>query len=227
VPVFIHTKQNNKKRTKMKFSIAASAGLALATPTAAIPLASRDDGPGSAASIIAKISPASVSCAEHEQCRTNVEVAQPFIDAFNKYGFWTYGQIAAVLSLTAYESADFKYKHNISPGRPGQGTSNMQMIDFNRKYAASFPELADSLKEIGDPGNDDNKKNQILALVTDDKYNFGSGPWFLKTQCPEDVQENLKKGTDDAWNAYMSCVGVVPDEGRTAYWSRAKAAFGL
>ncbi|KAI0533917.1 hypothetical protein GGR58DRAFT_484811 [Xylaria digitata] len=210
----------------MKYSFAISAGLALAGLTSAAPLAARE---AKAADIIAKIAPTSTSCASSDECRTNVQAAPFFIDAFWNYGLRSYGQMAAVLALTAYESADYKYKHNVYPGRPGQGTSNLQMLKFNILYAKSIPELKDAVAALGSISDTDtsDKANQLLALVTPDKYNFGSGPWFLNTQCDPKVKDDLVKGTDEAFKAYMDCVGVTLDEGRTAYWTRAKEAFGL
>ncbi|KAI1172403.1 hypothetical protein F4777DRAFT_590583 [Nemania sp. FL0916] len=208
----------------MKFSSTLSAGLALAGMAVAAPLEVRDGK--SAAQIIGEIAPNSLTCADASECRTNVQAAPFLIDAMSKYGLKSSGQIAAVLSLTAFESVDYKYKHNISPGRPGQGTSNMQMIDFNVEYAQSIDELKTQVGAIGSTATDD-AKNKVLALVTDDKYNFGSGPWFLTTKCPPDVVSGLTAGTDAAFNAYMSCVGVTVTPDRMAYWTRAKAAFGL
>ncbi|KAI1185945.1 hypothetical protein F5B17DRAFT_405859 [Nemania serpens] len=208
----------------MKFSMPLSAGLALAGLTAAVPLATRQAK--TAADIIGEISPNSLTCADAAECRTNVQVAPFFVKAMSQYGLGSPGQIAAVLALTAFESVDYKYKHNISPGRPGQGTSNMQMINYNTEYAQSIPELKDKVAAIGAATTPD-AQNQILALVTDDQYNFGSGPWFLKNKCTPDVVAGLEKGTDDAFAAYMACVGVTVTGERSAYWSRAKTAFGL
>ncbi|KAI0098754.1 hypothetical protein GGR51DRAFT_565455 [Nemania sp. FL0031] len=204
----------------MKFSMTLSAGLALAGMTTAAP------APTNAADQIAVVAPASKSCASSTECRTNVQASQPFIDAFTKYNLKAPGQIAAVLALTAFESVNYQYKHNISPGRPGQGTSNMQMISYNIEYANSIPELKSKVAALGDISTPD-KQNQLLALVTDDKYNFGSGPWFLTTKCSKDVVSGLEKGTDEAFAAYMGCVGVTVTDDRKAYWTRAKQAFNL
>ncbi|KAI0815466.1 hypothetical protein GGR55DRAFT_347328 [Xylaria sp. FL0064] len=211
----------------MKFSTAISTGIALAGFVSAAPmdLVARDGK--SAAQLIGEVSPNSMAaCPQNNaDCRTNEDAAGPFIKAFKDYGLMSAGQIAAVLALTAFESGDYRYKHNISPGRPGQGTSNMQMIDYNVKYANSIPELKDKVAALGNLDSDA-KKNQLLALVTDDAYNFGSGPWFLTTQC-KDVVPQLAAGTDDAFAAYMQCVGVEVSADRQAYWTRAKTAFGL
>ncbi|RWA12495.1 hypothetical protein EKO27_g2603 [Xylaria grammica] len=133
----------------------------------------------------------------------------------------------AVLSLTAYESADYKYKHNVYSRPPGQGTSNLQMLNFNIEYANSIPELKDKVAALGTIGDDPKKANDLLALVTPDQYNFGSGPWFLTTHCTKEVVDGLASGTDASWEAYMQCVGVTNTDDRKAYWTRAKTAFGL
>ncbi|KAI0876867.1 hypothetical protein GGS24DRAFT_498490 [Hypoxylon argillaceum] len=207
----------------MKFSTTLSAGLALAGMSAAAPVVARDK---SAAEIIGIIAPASLSCADATECRTNVQAAPFLIAAMAQYKLQSPGQIAAVLALTAFESVNYQYKHNVSPGRPGQGTSNMQMIDYNVEYAKSIPALADKVAALGDITGTD-KQNQLLALVNADEYNFGSGPWFLTTKCTPEVVSGLQAGTDAAFSAYMGCVGVQLTDDRTAYWTRAKTAFGL
>ncbi|KAI1298827.1 hypothetical protein F5Y03DRAFT_367159 [Xylaria venustula] len=216
----------------MKYFTAISAGLALAGLTAAAPLEllQKKSAVKSAAELIGEVAPNSLSCSgavSVADCRTNMAVAQPFIDAFQKYKLEYNGQIAAVLALTAFETTDYKYKHNVSPGRPGQGTSNMQMINYNIEYANSIPELKDKVAALGTIDTDA-KKNSLLALVTDDKYNYGSGPWFLTTQCPK-VVDQFAPGNDmdAAFNAYMACVGVTATPDRLAYWTRAKTAFYL
>ncbi|KAI1816946.1 hypothetical protein GGS20DRAFT_134419 [Poronia punctata] len=222
----------------MKFSLTSAAtGLALATLTVSAPLKCRDVNtntntntypttPDPPAQIL-KIAPKSSSCdSSNPDCRTNVQVAPLFSDAFEKYNLRHPGQWAAVLALTAFETDDYQYKHNVFPGRPGQGTSNMQMIDFNIQYVKSIPELADKFAALGAIDTDD-KRNQVLALVMDDKYNFGSGPWFLTTKCEQGVAEGLVSGTDEAFKSYMDCVGVDFTDDRKAYWGRAKEAFAL
>lgn len=179
-----------------------------------------------AASIISKIAPTAAACtASDTDCRTPEEAAPYLINALSKYGVINVAEIAGVLALMAYESDDFKYKTN-SKGTPGQGTANMQMFAYNLQYAQSIPELADKVSALGTITTDD-QKNQLLALVTDDNYNFGSGPWFYTTQCDSSVQTELQQGTDAGFAAYMSCVGVDVTDARTAYWTAAKLAFGL
>ena len=175
-----------------------------------------------AASLILAVMPTSNSCTGAQfpdECRTADQAAPFIIQGFDKYGVRTYGEIAAIVSLMGVESDDLKFKHNISPGRPGQGTVNMQMVNFNTLYAT---DLFGAAKVAGLAPND------VLALVTPDQYNFASAAWFYSTQCSQDVKNALKQGNDAGFAAYMGCVGVSPDASpRPEYWQRAKTAFGL
>ncbi|KAI1776788.1 hypothetical protein F4818DRAFT_440186 [Hypoxylon cercidicola] len=211
----------------MRFQVATTAaGLLLAGQSLAAPVRARDGG--SAADIVAQIAPNSKTCSETTECRTSDQAGPLLADAMARYGLDAAGQIAAVIALTAFESVDYKYKHNVSPGRPGQGTSNMQMFGYNLEYAQSIPELKDQVAGVAADAADDAKKNEVLALVEDDKYNFGSGPWFMATKCA-DAKDALAPGKDlDAgFQAYMACVGVTVTDDRMQYWTRAKQAFGL
>ncbi|KAI0506855.1 hypothetical protein F5B22DRAFT_622292 [Xylaria bambusicola] len=215
----------------MKYSTAISAGLALVGFASAAPTSVEARAVKSAAQIIGEIAPNSLTCADTSatsECRTNVQAAPLFIHAFKEYRLFDYGQMAAVLALTSLESVDFQYKHNVKPGRPGQGTSNMQMITFNQEYAASIDALKDPLAAIGTADTPE-KQNAVLALVKDDKYNFASGPWFLTKHCPASVDALKARGTqlDDAFKGYMDCVGVTIDAARQEKWTLAKKAFGL
>ncbi|KAM7214681.1 hypothetical protein V8F06_009931 [Rhypophila decipiens] len=161
------------------------------------------------------IMPKSTSCdGQLPECRTAAQAAPFLIKAMENLSL---GQIAAMLALIGLESEDMRYKHNISPGRPGQGTSNMMMADFTKEYAIS--------KKLDVDGKD---PNEILALVTPDEFNFGSAPWFFTQKCTKEVQDKLLGGTQEGWLAYMTCVGVDGNnESRMAYWTRAQQVFGL
>lgn len=177
-----------------------------------------------AADLIGALMPKSLSCAGADfpgECATNVDAAPFFIAGMLKYGVYHPAEIAGVLALVALESDQLRYRHNISPGRPGQGTSNMQLIDFNTLYAKSLPELSAGLDAAGgDP-------NAILALVTPNQYNFASGPWFLATQCSADVRAQLQTGTDAGFTAYMGCVKAEMTQDRLDFWHTAQGLFGL
>lgn len=184
---------------------------------------------GKGASIIKQIAPESASCAAgNDECRTAEQAAPHIFRALAKYGINNTNQQAAVISLMAYESVNFAYKTNQSPGRPGQGTANMQMAAYNLKYAKSIPATRGAVANVDSvDGQSDAELNRIRGLVTVDKYNFGSGPWFLKTQCGAQVLQQLANDVDQGFQAYMSCVGVEASSDRLAYLTRAKKAFGI
>lgn len=89
------------------------------------------------------------------------------------------------------------------------------MGEWNVQYANSMPEL----KSLG------LTETTVLDHVIEDKYNFGTGPWYYSTQCA--AAHAVAGGPVDDWfNAYMACVHT--DVGpRLEYWYRAKKAFGL
>ncbi|OAQ97769.1 hypothetical protein LLEC1_00565 [Akanthomyces lecanii] len=128
----------------------------------------------------------------------------------------------------AFESADFRYKHNVYPGRAGQGTANMQMARFNLLYAKSLAGVEEKVADISSvDGLPPDRLNYILSLVTPDEHNFGSGPWFLTTQCRGTVRDALQRNIDEGFAEYMACVGVSVTPERLAYLTRAKKAFGI
>jgi hypothetical protein len=188
----------------------------------------------SAADQILKIAPKSSTCAGApfpSECATNVQAAPFLIAAMGKYQITSPNEIAAVLALVAFESGDFKYNtnHFPAPGRPGQGTRNMQMPNYNLMYARSIPELADKLNAIttatSTSGLSDDKLNAIRALVLTDDYAWASGAWFLTSQCASS-RAAIQAGGNAGFSAYMGCVGAAADSDRLAYWTRASAAFG-
>lgn len=80
------------------------------------------DFAGITASQILQAAPSTASCDDTPSCRTAAQ-AVPFInEGFEKYGFYTVGEQAALFSLMAFESGNFKYDVNVFPGRPGQGS---------------------------------------------------------------------------------------------------------
>lgn len=157
------------------------------------------------------------------ECRTADEAA-PFINqSFRTYGITTPGEAAAVIGIMAFESGDFKYNVNHFSGVPGQGTRNMQSPEFNLKYAQSLSGLQDELASAGsDPKG-------ILALLTaNGEYDFGSGAWFLTSQCSDSVRAGLKTGSLSGWQSYISdCIHTTPTPDRQAYWERAAKAMGV
>ncbi|OAA57798.1 hypothetical protein ISF_07039 [Cordyceps fumosorosea ARSEF 2679] len=207
---------------------------AVVLPAAALaaPASSATPMPGlklSAVDIIKTIAPKSATCAAGDsECRTAEQAAPHLFDAMNAYGLCDYKQMAAVLALVAFESVQFRYKHNVYPGRAGQGTVNMQMPNYNLLYAQSLPGVRDKVAGIKSvDGASKDTLNEMLALLTVDGHNFASGAWFLATQCPQSVRDALAVNIDTGFTAYMGCVGVTIDEDRTKYLTRAKQAFEL
>ncbi|KAL1841489.1 hypothetical protein VTJ49DRAFT_6980 [Mycothermus thermophilus] len=171
------------------------------------------------AAAIAAIMPSSTSCDKvdfPDECRT-AEQAAPFIE--KACADLKPAECAATIALMGLESADLKYKHNVVPGTPGQGTANMMMAEFIAEYATDL---------FGADKVQGKSPDEVLALVTPDEYNFGSAAWFLKNKCSADVRSSLQTGTDEGWLAYNECIRVNgANVERMAYWTRAKAAFNL
>lgn len=85
---------------------------------------------------ILAVSPKSSTCdnppAEGE-CAT-AEQAAPFIsDSFTTYAIDNVAEQAALISLMAFESGDFKYNRNHFPGVAGQGSTSPFPFPQNRK----------------------------------------------------------------------------------------------
>ncbi|KAK7744990.1 hypothetical protein SLS53_003224 [Cytospora paraplurivora] len=195
----------------------AIAGTALALPATPAPtrtLAKRDG-----TQVILDIMPSSSSCTGRgTQCRTATEAAPYLVQAMEDYSIGTNVEQAGILALVAYESGELQYSQNLNNAASGQGTSNMQQGRWNVEYAASIAALA--VESI--------TTSNVLDFVTQDKYNFGTGPWFYSTQCT--AAQAAKDSGADAWfQEYMSCVGAsTSDEpGRLTYWDNAKKVFGL
>lgn len=186
-------------------------------------------GPLYAAPIIEHAAPKSVKCdPKNTECRTAKQAAPYIVKGLYDHGIYDVKEMAAVISLMAFESVDFQYKRNKVPGRPGQGTANMQMAQWNLLYAKSIPELKEKYADVKSvEGLSDDELNAMLDDLIDDKYNFASGPWFLTTQCEPSVREALRKDIDKGFEAYMACVDVKVDESRLAALEQAKEAFGL
>jgi hypothetical protein len=193
------------------------------------------------AAAIQAIMPTSKSCADAkfpDECRT-AEQAAPFIS--KACADLSTGECAATVALMGLESVEMKFKHNVSPGRPGQGTANMMMADVGlaptpgKSYECIFADdtprqftLQYATDLFGADQVNGKSPDNVLAMVTVDEHNFGSAAWFLKTECTADVRTALETGTNDGWIAYNKCIGVDGSlEERMAYWTRAQEAFGL
>lgn len=94
----------------------------------------------------------------------------------------------------------------------------MQMTSYNRKYAASIPEIHDELENVKD-----DPVAVLDLLLTMDNYSFASAAWFLTTQCSSAVRKELQSGSDEGWVAYTSqCIGTTVTDKRRAYMDRAR-----
>ncbi|KAL0938871.1 uncharacterized protein CTRU02_205481 [Colletotrichum truncatum] len=221
--------------------MAAFAGLALASP---VKVRNANTTPAPSAGslltkdVILKVAPKSASCAGvtdfAEECATADEAVKFLPDALDKYNITSPGEIAGVLSLMALETGEFRFERNHfpKPGRPGQGTRNLQMPKYNLIYARSFPELKEKADDIAGCTTDantlpDDKKNAILDLVLPDQYSWGSAAWFLATQCDAKTREGLKEGTIRGYTLYMDCIGTALDDDREKYWVAAKQALNV
>ncbi|KAI9794318.1 MAG: hypothetical protein M1833_000409 [Piccolia ochrophora] len=111
-----------------------------------------------------------------DECHTASQ-ATPFVnDAFAHYDITCPTEVAALLSLIALGSGEFKYQKNHfpAPGRPGQGTRNMQSAAFNVLYALSIPALQAKVAAItgGSPADalPPGAQNEVRGLVLADGY---------------------------------------------------------
>ena len=81
-------------------------------------------------SIISKlliIAPQSDTCAGAPyplECRTASQVLGPIFTSFVTYEIVSSAEMAALISLMAFETEDFKYHNNYYPGNPGQGSKS-------------------------------------------------------------------------------------------------------
>ncbi|EAU32363.1 conserved hypothetical protein [Aspergillus terreus NIH2624] len=206
-------------------------GLAALPLANAIPLSSLHHGSiaqqvNISAQQIEAIAPSSKSCANvqvPDECATAQQAAPNIAKAFQTYKITSPAEQAAVIGLIAFESVEFRYNKNKSPGVPGQGTRNMQSPAFNKKYAESIPALAEKLAPVAD------KPAEVLnLLLADERYDFASGAWFLTTQCTDAVRKQLQSGSEAGWRQYITdCVGTEANEDRKAYWQRAVQALGV
>ncbi|KAE8371013.1 hypothetical protein BDV26DRAFT_299195 [Aspergillus bertholletiae] len=149
-------------------------------------------------------------CADAQQAATNIA------KSFDTYKVTSPAEQAAVISLMAFESVEFLYNRNKVPGVPGQGTRNMQSPAFNAKYAESL-NVAVS----------DDKAQTLDKLLEKLEWDFGSGAWFLTTQCTTDVRSALQSGSEAGWERYITeCVQTSVTEARKEYWQKATKALG-
>lgn len=167
--------------------------------------------------MLLRIVPKAASCAGApiaSECRTAEQAAPHIIESFNKYAI-THPEVqAALISLMAYETGDFKYgvNHYPAPGVPGQGTRNMQSPKFNFMYA----------KSLGLGAAVTASPQILMQSLTQDKYSWGSAAWFVTSQCPYKIRQDMWTGGQAAWEKYLKdCVGTTVNDQRKAYWQAA------
>lgn len=76
---------------------------------------------------IKTIAPSSASCSDapaEGECATAKTAAASISDSFETYKVSSKGEQAAIISLMAFESDEFKYNKNHFPGTPGQGSKS-------------------------------------------------------------------------------------------------------
>lgn len=95
----------------------------------------------------------------------------------------------------------------------------MQSPTYNKQYATSISSLKGRSSQSVNTG-------EVLDLLLANKqYDFGSGAWFLTSQCSGDVRTALQKGDEQGWKGYITgCVGMEKSQGRKAYQERAVGA---
>jgi hypothetical protein len=160
-----------------------------------------------------------------EECADATTAATALNKAFEVYNITSKGEQAAIIAYELFESGDFKYKtnHFPEPGRSGQGTRIMAMPDYVKQYATAIVG-ADVVAEAEAKGGDEGLK-AVLALVNgDDEKSFGSGAWFVSTQCSKDVRAGLVAETKDGWHKFLAeCVNTKPNAERDPAWIAAIA----
>ena len=184
-----------------------------------------------ASSIIA-LDPKTSSCTNSPiagQCRTATEAAPYIAISFVNFGITTFGEQAALLALMLYESGDFKYSTNVYPGVPGQGTRNMQIPEYNAKYAEYLANVCTNCGITTAQAQQAEAEGPmaVLHLVNTDEWSFGSAAWFLITQCDASIRQGLAAGTQAGWDAYTEqCLHATITDERTQLWSAALAFQG-
>lgn len=99
--------------------------LSTITTTTALPLSLNPRTTTLTESQILQIAPSSKTCDNppaQGECATAKQAAQFTAQSFDTYQITSKAEQAAILSLMAFESDEFKYNKNHFPGVPGQGS---------------------------------------------------------------------------------------------------------
>ena len=156
---------------------------------------------------IIKVAPVTASCAGRgSECVTAHQAAPAIAASFKKWGIISFGSQAAVVSTMLYESGNFEYDTPISPV-PGKGTRNMQSAEYNEKYAQALG--------IANAGPDD----VVTTLNQNVDTSFGSGAWFLASQCPMTTRDQMHAQEAEGYANYVqSCLGTSELTARQQIW---------
>lgn len=134
IPFFISSYQGYPSRytrqttTTMRLTttVLLSLPLLAAAGPVSLSLNPRDDTFTVTADQLQKIAPTSNTCDNApapEQCATAAQAAPLISRSFQFYKVTSRAEQAAVIGLMAFESGQFKYNKNVSPGIPGQGST--------------------------------------------------------------------------------------------------------
>ncbi|PFH59874.1 hypothetical protein XA68_11766 [Ophiocordyceps unilateralis] len=180
---------------------------------------------------IARIDPSTTSCASSGECRTAAQAGALLSTSFSRHGVRCRQEAACLTALVLLETDHLKYQHNVYPGRPGQGTANMQMCRFNAEYAASDPVLRKCFPDVlpvGSDPNEDQCRRVLKCILDHEDKSFDTPAWFWDKKCPDkDARAKLSNGGIEGCAAYLkSCVGVDGnDQSRVALNRKAYDAF--
>jgi hypothetical protein len=215
------TPEHNAHNMFIKTTLLASA-LALCAFSAPLPGSGADPEPvGLTAQELVTIAEATQSCtgAEYpEECADATRAATAINASFKTYQITSTGEQAALVAYMLFESGNFKYSKNKSPGRPGQGTRMMAMPPFIEKYALAKTN-ATAVEQAKATGPD-----AVLALVnSNDEDSFGSAAWFMTSTCSPEVRKGLDEQTVGGWHEFLTqCVETTLDPLRDEPWVKAK-----
>ena len=159
--------------------------------------------PQALAAVISKVAPNSTSCDGaspklKSQCATADQAAQPFLDSFKTYNISSVNEVAAILSLVAYETGELRYDYHEFPApTPGACTRSIfGEVSYTAAYAASIPALAANATLIqGAKAGDNSSLDAVCAALTSNPdWDFGAPSWFLSNVCPAYIQAALRTG---------------------------------
>ncbi|KAJ2695050.1 hypothetical protein GGH99_000355 [Coemansia sp. RSA 1285] len=158
------------------------------------------------------------SCASSE-CATNPRALVSINKAIAKYGITRKSEVVAMIALMAFESSDWLYNINHTPGVPGQGTRAMISPEYVAQYAQLLhPDQAPKAVSVVDK----------LQLVLNDDDSFGSAFWFLTAKAPQyhNNDSRLRAGNIADFKDYVvTGLNGGWESRREDVWNRVNTAF--